>query len=797
MLGKIIDNRFEVIEKIGEGGMAAVYLCLDRENGEKVALKVLSTSSKSKESYLRFKKREFALTKRVNNPNVITLHQFGSIDEKNYYTVMEFVEGRDLQQKIDTEGPLSEELTKEIILKLAKALKALHHVGVTHRDLKPGNIMMKNGNEPIVMDLGLARAVDITQLTETGAILGTPVYMSPELAEGQRVDERSDLYQLGAICFTMLTGQPPFTETNIVELLKKVISAEPPPVTSVSPTLSPNWNPIISRCLHKDPDKRFQSAEELISSLENMSLLDDERERPTAGIAQVREHLAKESTDLEKDSRTQSELNLPVTPVSRPAHASQEKQTPLRTTAMTLALLLMCLLIVFDYLSSKESHDIRYNVTNLQVVSSVNSMTITWQSAIPYPTVVRFQSPYVLVVQRANRDATKEHRLVVDGLKENCAYTFEVLFPNKETSLLQKANTEKFRINLLEGKESDSRLSLKLRVLPPPLSMTCVGRGNEAISVESSITTSGLLHLVIGGPAWKLEDIDFKAEYRLHHIFSESLRKLANVQCDHLMTELATIDEQDLFAKMAKSSATPTGIIVDKLVSKNYEKPTEMIKKHLDEELDIQRKKYPRFFSNWERACSLSQLLLMTKILPLKKRVAFDNSLDTMMALGSFYTYSCLEQFPYQIAPRGMFAFAEEQFHGEFVEIPLLERSSTSPLRLGQSLSIRLPAQEKWSKEFELGDLSAYDRSELAFELLRFSNAIVKIRINEKHDLQLLGHRQMSKHGLIPFQRLPIEMLHKGYNKIAMHFIPFAPFLIAKQVEIQKISLRLYKDSDG
>lgn len=176
-----------------------------------------------------------------------------------------------------------------------------------------------------------------------------------------------------------------------------------------------------------------------------------------------------------------------------------------------------------------------------------------------------------------------------------------------------------------------------------------------------------------------------------------------------------------------------------------------------------------------------------------------DNRYEILKQLGEggmakvLYVYSCSENFPLGLVDRGCFSFSAESHRGNFRTISLFEGSEDNPLRLGKKLAFRLPAQEKWSTIFFLPDLRDFDYSELAFQFLAFDCAIIQILINEDYGLQLLGHRQIFANGMLPFQRLPIEMLRKGQNKIEMNFIPLSTLLVGKQVEIKNMALRLYK----
>jgi predicted Ser/Thr protein kinase len=210
MLGK----RYEIVQLLGEGGMGAVYKARDRELDRMVALKIIRPELAVHEEILARFKQELILARRITHKNVIRIYDLGEADGLKFIT-MEFVEGKDLSSLIKEKGRLSFEECADVIFQTCTALDAAHAEGVVHRDLKPQNIMVEKHGRIIVMDFGIARTMEQGGMTNTGALIGTPDYMSPEQVMGEKVDARSDLFTLGVIFFQLLVGQLPYKADTI------------------------------------------------------------------------------------------------------------------------------------------------------------------------------------------------------------------------------------------------------------------------------------------------------------------------------------------------------------------------------------------------------------------------------------------------------------------------------------------------------------------------------------------------------------------------------------------------------
>ena len=263
-------GRYVVIDRAGSGGMAEVYRARDDLLGREVAVKVLSDRLSGDSTFVERFRREAQAAANLNHPNVVALYDFGA-DGSTYYIVMEYIDGRALGDVIKSEGPLMPERAAEIGIDVARALERAHAAGLVHRDIKPSNIMMSSSGQTKVTDFGIARALtgqNEQTVTQTGMVIGTAAYLSPEQAQGAPVDQRSDVYSLGCVLYEMLGGRPPFTGDTPLSVAYRHVrdTAEPP--SRINPDVPRALDAIVMKALAKNPDNRYQSAAELREDLE-------------------------------------------------------------------------------------------------------------------------------------------------------------------------------------------------------------------------------------------------------------------------------------------------------------------------------------------------------------------------------------------------------------------------------------------------------------------------------------------------------------------------------------------------
>jgi eukaryotic-like serine/threonine-protein kinase len=287
VLGSLIDGRYKVVARLGAGGMADVYLAEDQQLGRKVALKLLHRRFAENEGFVERFRREAQAAAGLQHPNVVGVYDRGSFDD-TYYIAMEYLPGRTLKRMIRDEAPLDPVRSIDIAIQILKAARFAHHHGVIHRDLKPHNVIVDDSGHVKVTDFGIARA-GASDMTETGSILGTAQYLSPEQAQGHAVSASSDLYSIGVVLYEMLTGRVPFDAEQAVTIAIKHVSEAPTAPTTVNPRIPPELEQVVMWALNKNPADRPQDADQFIAALEHAraSIVSGEAGQRTAAMAAV------------------------------------------------------------------------------------------------------------------------------------------------------------------------------------------------------------------------------------------------------------------------------------------------------------------------------------------------------------------------------------------------------------------------------------------------------------------------------------------------------------------------------
>jgi serine/threonine-protein kinase len=286
--GRVLGGRYALGPRVGAGGMADVYQATDRVLGRTVAVKVLHfPDDRDPEPVTRFQ-REAKTAAGLSHPNIVAVYDTGA-DDGLYYIVMEHVDGENLADLLDRQGPLAPATAAQIGWSVCQALAAAHERGLVHRDVKPANVIVSRTGAVKVTDFGIAKAMATTTAGRTGSgpVLGTASYMSPEQAQGQRVDERSDLYSLGCVLYALLTGSPPFVNDTAIGVIWQHVAEEPVPVAERRPDAGPGLTAVVGRALAKRPDDRYQTADAMGDDLERAAGALGAAgvpSRPTAGV---------------------------------------------------------------------------------------------------------------------------------------------------------------------------------------------------------------------------------------------------------------------------------------------------------------------------------------------------------------------------------------------------------------------------------------------------------------------------------------------------------------------------------
>ena len=305
MIGSKLD-KYEIVEKIGEGGMATVYEGVHQTLGRKVAIKVLhphlSSAPKNRERFAR----EARTIERLEHNAILRIFDYSGADADLSYIVTELIEGETLKELTERVGLLPSELVGLVGLEIAQGLAYAHDAGVIHRDIKPENIMIRADGAVKVMDFGIARFLEESAITMTGSLIGSPAYMSPEQVLERTPDTRSDLFSLGALLFKLLTGQLAFPGSNPSVTLKKVIEGDHPRVLDLAPSADADLADLIEQLLSPDPAHRPPTAQEVVDRI-SVILRDNEIDpssTPFSPLAFLSDRSSYESKLREHHGRT-------------------------------------------------------------------------------------------------------------------------------------------------------------------------------------------------------------------------------------------------------------------------------------------------------------------------------------------------------------------------------------------------------------------------------------------------------------------------------------------------------------
>lgn len=281
MPASLANGRYQLGQLVGRGGMAEVRVALDTRLGRTVAIKIMRADLANDKIFLSRFRREAHSVAQMNNPNIVNIYDSGEETvmtdsggtERLPYLVMEFVKGQTLRDVIKANGPLSQRDAEQVMLGVLNALEYSHHMGIVHRDIKPGNIMLTSDGKVKVMDFGIARALTDSQatMTQTNAVVGTAQYLSPEQARGEAVDARSDLYSTGVVLFELLTGRPPFKGDSAVAVAYQHVEQIPPTPSSILSDIPDSLDRVVLKALAKNREDRYPSAAAMLADLQRVA----------------------------------------------------------------------------------------------------------------------------------------------------------------------------------------------------------------------------------------------------------------------------------------------------------------------------------------------------------------------------------------------------------------------------------------------------------------------------------------------------------------------------------------------
>ena len=375
--GQKINDRYEIIKTIGEGGMANVYLAHDTILDRKVAIKVLRGDLSNDEKFIRRFKREALSVSNLSHPNIVEVYDVGE-EDGNYYIVMEYIEGKTLKQLLQKRGALTLTEVIDIMSQLTDGLAHAHEAYIIHRDIKPQNIMIEDNGRIKITDFGIAMALNSTQLTQTNSVMGSVHYLPPEQANGKGATVKSDIYSLGILMYELLTGSVPFKGDTAVEIALKHMKEKVPSVRKQNPTIPQSVENIILKATAKNPKNRYDSVREMHADLETALERDNEKrlvyEYPendleeTKVIAPISKEPKKsvvdkplEKEEIEKDDSVLNEKN-------------EKNKLPIILAAVLLVFLIV-LAIVYLLISNQDVKEVKVpNVVGLTTEEAIKEI---------------------------------------------------------------------------------------------------------------------------------------------------------------------------------------------------------------------------------------------------------------------------------------------------------------------------------------------------------------------------------------------------------------------------------------
>ena len=347
----VINDRYEIGKRIGRGGMAEIFQARDILLDRPVAIKVLFPEFATDPAFVERFRREAQAAANLNHPNIVGVYDWGKVNN-TYYIAMEYVNGRTLADILKQSGTLTPMQVCDVMSEVASALISAHQNGVIHRDIKPGNILVSTTGQVKVADFGIARALGsgVEQgLTQTGAVMGTATYFSPEQAQGASTDQRSDIYSLGVVMYEMLSGSAPFTGENAVAIAYKQVHEQAMPLNQRVATVPPEVAAIVAKCMQKSPDDRYSSADQVRDELrrfvEGMPVLAMSEHAANNDKTRVLPQTETNATTLAGAQDAATEL-LPRTPLTATNYPPYDDKSPQRTAVFVFGALLASIVLL-------------------------------------------------------------------------------------------------------------------------------------------------------------------------------------------------------------------------------------------------------------------------------------------------------------------------------------------------------------------------------------------------------------------------------------------------------------------
>ena len=769
----VLDERYRILELAGRGGMACVYRAEDLQTSETVAIKVLPPQMATKAFHARFK-REFKTCSQLRHPNIIGLRDFGQIEDGGLYYAMDYLPWSDLEDVLTDNIKESKKCAEEFVFnfmeQMVSAFDYYHERGVVHRDLKPANVMISKEGKVVITDFGLALDINSTRLTATGTIVGSPLYMSPELISASTSDFRSDYYQLGIIVFNLLTGELPFNAPDIPTLAIKIMQQRPPSVRKFNPNLDEQWDVFFSHCLAKKAANRFQCARDLSSAIKWLKAGTYEKECKS---------LFPDETVVDVPLKASSGENIQ-------GKLDRKQLRPIITIA-AIASFLFCF-----FLFSRFNYGARsYSVANVETKSSFHSIEVKWKSDEAYPSRLFIEGRGLI---EGSDEDLREHRMMVANLEDDKSFHYAIVFPNGRRSLEKKVATLPIHRKLISAIEKNDSLELTL---------VCTKGRNCKLETASTVFVGTVgkndRHTITIPKDTVVDDhtkISFTVEDRNH---SYPLKELVGDRANGLAKRLSKFSEGHIVDGVL-SMISPGSELVLKtmgtLKQDGSERQSKKSKLPRARKLLMERLEKSKIYDGLDEV-SKTVPILNLPLTPYPTRQKIQQGLTKML---SIYLFSSFEGMTVDEPP--LFALSQWRLSptplGEPVDEVLLFDGRGKTLAMGLHYPVtNLYGRLEWKKSFSLLEREKYRRAELAITTGPSAEICLRITINGKEELLFYDPRPLPQNkdgafGRTLYQRLPIQSLGKQ-NRVHFRADPLFRRFTRNQVLIEKVILRLSK----
>lgn len=452
--GQKINERYEIVKTIGEGGMANVYLAKDTILSRNVAVKVLRGDLSSDEKFIRRFQREALSVSNLSHPNIVEVYDVGEEDGQ-YYIVMEYIEGKTLKQLINKRGALTIPEVIDIMTQLTDGLAHAHEAYIIHRDIKPQNIMILDNGEVKITDFGIAVAMNATQLTQTNSVMGTVHYLPPEQANGKSATVKSDIYSLGILMYELLTGSVPFKGDNAVEIALKHMKEKLPSIRKQNPLIPQSIENIILKACAKNPRNRYESVKQMNEDLKHAM----ENENEKKYVYPYPENDLDETKKIPVVEKPKKTIAPPTDEEIEEQELNPNKKGKKNKIIIVLSIIILALLLIGSIialsLSNNVNNDIKVpNVTNMKLEEAIKKIE---KAGFKYTTEEeaneKIEEGYVIKTKpSAGSTRKKGSSIVIVESIGSKSYELEDLTGKKYTEV--KAKLELLKLNVKVEKKS-------------------------------------------------------------------------------------------------------------------------------------------------------------------------------------------------------------------------------------------------------------------------------------------------------------------------------------------------------